>query len=138
MKQLTTLLLSLLFLCISQQAAAQVTIGLDEEAVEGALLQLKTEAGNGNITAKKGMGLPRVTLLDATGANAGIILQKTLGLTTALNATDAKAHEGLVVYNMTTINTVTNTGSYLETKICRGVYVWLGDKWARAMTTSCN
>ncbi|MDU1891017.1 MAG: hypothetical protein E6767_10030 [Dysgonomonas sp.] len=140
MKQLTILLLFLL-LCISQQATSQVTIGLDQESVTGALLQLmeKTPDGN-NVNASKGLNLPRVALVDATGANEGLILQNTLGLslTTPLSVDEGEKHAGLLIFNTQKVDAITNTGSYKETKICPGVYVWLGDQWARAMVTPCN
>ncbi|MDU1891824.1 MAG: hypothetical protein E6767_14145 [Dysgonomonas sp.] len=85
--------------------------------------------------------MPRVALVDATGANKGLILQNTLGLTLATPLDDAEAlkHAGLLVFNTNETDiSAANTESYKEDKICVGVYVWLGDQWARAMVTPCN
>ncbi|MDU1889448.1 MAG: hypothetical protein E6767_02055 [Dysgonomonas sp.] len=135
-----------LFLLIAViSAQGQVTIGLDEAPVEGAILQLKTEnstvlASNGNVTAYKGLGLPRVNLVaDKANYTAGDTdntrLATSLGLT--INA-EASKHIGLMIFNMREANIEDDAvAAFTETKICKGIYVWMGDKWARAMVTPC-
>lgn len=104
---------------------AQVTVGLDQNPVDGALLQLKTiddatSAGEKNAT--QGLGFPRVALVkkdqlqpmyDAAGASA---------LTTA----QKKAHKGLVVYNVQEVDT-----EGLDV----GLNYWDGEQWVAVSET---
>ncbi|MDU1891846.1 MAG: hypothetical protein E6767_14255 [Dysgonomonas sp.] len=147
MKQLTIFFLSLLLLSISREMTAQVTIGMDEAPLTGALLQLKNKKNNAtdNTNASKGLGLPRVALnADATSVvdvDAGFL--SSLGLPIPALAADrlnmATTHEGLTIYN-TTEKTITSSTNliYMESRICPGMYVWLGDKWKRAMADVCQ
>lgn len=133
----------ILFLIFTLNTHAQVTIGIDESPVSGAILQLKTldesSQGTFNITANKGLGLPRVNLEAAnygSSDNSDVRLIKSLGLTGV--TANAVQHTGLIVFNMTVSDIQGNaTGTFLESKICKGVYVWMGDKWARSMVTPC-
>ena len=143
MKYLKILILLTLPL-LSTAIQAQVTIGLDEAPVEGAILQLKTidqnSLGTFNVTAQKGFGLPRVSLGTtgyAAGDNSDTRLLKSLGLTGV--ATDASLHTGLMIFNVTESTISGNaTNTFAENTICKGVYVWMGDKWSRAMVSPCQ
>lgn len=126
--------------------SAQVTVGLEEKSVPGVLMQLKTEPEtsldtNGNETAQKGLLLPRVFLItDATVYTASDTndqkLLKSLGLSGV--TTDAQKHIGLLIFN-TQEATIHGEAAnvFNENKICKGVYVWKGDKWERAMVEGC-
>jgi len=129
-----------LFLCISLIATSQITIGIDEEPLEGALLQLKsiTVTGN-NPNSTKGLLLPRVEL-DPVASVSGTMAQKlvaSLKLILPSGASvDAEQHTGLMVYNIADL-TVTTGAPFAETKICPGVYVWDGTQWIRTMLKEC-
>lgn len=129
----------LILLALTLNISAQVTIGADRPAVDGALLQLlEYTPSSANQNANRGLNLPRVSLLDVAGSHSGQVLVNTLGMTgVTLTDAEAKLHEGLIVYNVNTA-TISNTNFYTESKICPGVYVWIGDKWARAMITACK
>ncbi|MDU1891125.1 MAG: hypothetical protein E6767_10570 [Dysgonomonas sp.] len=144
MKRLTILFFILLLFCVSQSAAAQVTIGLDEEALLGALLQLKTEKVAGNaVNAKQGLLLPRVKLdmsyspIDNTNqTQVSECFLKSLGISSPTTAgTDAKQHEGLTIYNILT-QTASNA-IFMDKKICPGIYTWTGTQWERSMSDYC-
>lgn len=100
----------LLPVCLS----AQITIGKEELPVKGALLELK-ESGSfsNNITATRGMKLPRVALTDR------FLLSPMLTGSDLADLGEAQMHVGLTVYN-------TNDLYY---PYCKGVYVWDGEKW---------
>ena len=117
---------------------AQVTIGLNEEPVSGAILQLKSEEVSGNQpNAVQGLMLPRVSFDVDNSATATTAdkLKTSLRLTISENV-DAAVHTGLTVYNVETKNTVAGS-PFAESKICPGVYVWDGTQWIRAMSTDC-
>ncbi|MDR1698906.1 MAG: DUF2194 domain-containing protein [Prevotellaceae bacterium] len=113
---------------VSAAMQAQVTIGADEAAVSGALLQLKekTSVIDDSSNAYKGLLLPRVILSDKhqlfpmfasdpaspnPTANADYSLNKT-----ALD----KSHTGLIVYNLVED----------ESKdLCKGLNQWDGTQW---------
>jgi len=96
------------------QLQAQVTIGLDDKPVEGALLQLKDgDYGNG-VNSQRGLGLPRVELSDLTKLK--------IGNEDELTGTLREAHIGLVVYNV--------AENFCDVPyIGKGVYVWDGEQW---------
>ncbi len=107
---------------------AQVTIGLDENPVEGAILQLKEITGitDSTLNAYRGLALPRVTLSDKNAlypmfltdpANPGS--SPITGYTNDKAAID-KSHTGLVVYNL-----VEDESLDLYT----GINVWNGTQW---------
>ncbi|MDR1556282.1 MAG: hypothetical protein LBS88_04525 [Tannerellaceae bacterium] len=103
----------LVFLCLSMFPAlyAQVTIGVAEAPVAGALLQLKdiAAAAQGGKNATKGLLMPRVNLVSDTELKP-MIEDATLG--------QKEEHTGLVVYNLT------NNG-FLK----KGIMVWNGQEW---------
>jgi len=111
------------------QLNAQVTIGTNDPAVGGALLQLKTDASI-NSNSKLGMILPRVDLTskknlypmfeDDGGGNYKI------GSTSYTKADEDIKHTGLWVYNL---NTCLNQIGSSE-----GAYVWNSEEWQSLMT----
>jgi len=142
MKKVEVKVLGIFLLCAcALNMNAQVTIGSDQPAVKGALLQLKTqEVAGDNPNSKQGLMLPRVEL-DAVGSASGSIEQK---LISSLKITlppgtiiDAPQHTGLTVYNISD-SPVTSGTPFAETKICPGVYVWDGSRWQRAMKDECQ
>lgn len=126
---ITNSLLLLIFAFLSLQSIqAQVTIGLPEEPVSGALLQLKNqdEVSEGKANSNKGLLLPRVKLSDKyqllpmflkdiedplSGPSTDYVTSKT--------EIDAM-HTGLTVYNM---------NEDYEKDLCLGVNLWDGEKW---------
>lgn len=97
---------------------AQVTIGMDELPLRGALLDLKTQTDlTGGMTSDKGgLLFPRVKLQklnDLTPFFAG-----------GGNTIEKSSHKGLVVYNLTD-----------NTSFVPGLYCWDGAAW-RQQTTS--
>jgi len=98
---------------------AQVTIGLNEAPVDGALLQLKTiedAVSNGGINATQGLGMPRM------------ILTNKYDLTDILNSPTSgnrEDHVGLILYQ-TGYQEHATLGIF-----CPGLYVWDGKEWQR-------
>jgi len=91
-------------------ALSQVTIGLSEKPVEGAILQLKNipNIKDGSANSTKGLILPRVALVNETA----LILE-----------TDKISSTGLTVYNTT---------PYCTSKLVEmypGIYTFDGDVW---------
>lgn len=110
-KILSTLILFITVVC---PLSSQVTIGGALPANVGSLLDLKShEPDSNNITATKGLLLPRVTLQKLSGD-----LAQTLGSTNIYSNED---HIGLLVYN-------------ISDSICplfdSGLYVWDGLQWS--------
>jgi len=96
---------------------AQVTIGLDEVPVKGALLQLKQEkVVGGGANSKKGFMIPRVLLTDKNN-----LFPMFKGDEADYNDLKIK-HTGLMVYNM-------NDGCSGEQLFRQGMYVWDGLGW---------
>ncbi|MFV0417212.1 MAG: FISUMP domain-containing protein [Dysgonomonas sp.] len=126
MKQNLLLLWILLFLftCID----AQVTIGSNYEPNKGALLDLKEKnQSNGTENSTKGMGFPRVMLIDKNnlfpmfdGSSSGVP-NNSYDTPSKKEAEDA-AHIGLIVFNM-------NDNPLLG--FCKGIYVWQGEEWIK-------
>lgn len=120
-----------LILCPILGLKSQVTIGLDKNAVKGALLQLKQEeTTDGAVNATKGLGLPRVGLekrkqlfpmFEADGA----------GYKNAVKTEEDEKHIGLVVFNMTDN---TDTEKAEDELLCQGPYVWDGNIWVRLLS----
>jgi hypothetical protein len=119
-------LLFAFFSLITFNLTAQVTIGLDENAVEGALFQIKnkkvtnpasvTDVTNATVDENGGgLALPRVHLV------AKSTLQPFVPNDAAFVANTNKIkekHAGLMVYNLTT------TGDFKQ-----GIYTWDGTEW---------
>jgi hypothetical protein len=112
MKQIH-LKIQLLLLCLYLYPSlhAQVTIGIAEAPAKGALLQLKDIAGakKGEVNAKKGLLIPRVSLVEY--ASLEPILSNA-------SSNDSLLHTGLIVYNLTDT-------THLE----KGFAVWNGSEW---------
>lgn len=108
MKRFFFLEIVLLFFSITIQS--QVTMGSNINPVAGALLDLKEHApDNDNITSKKGLALPRVSLTkidELTDLGSGLV---------------ENLHIGLTVYNT---NECLNSEGYSS-----GIYTWNGSKW---------
>lgn len=116
----------LIILCIvlcANIAQAQVTIGVEEKPVTGALLQLKDKANiaDGSENAMKGIGMPRVKItnfIPITPTQLATSIGDDSG-----EEWDLDAHIGLTVYNVR------------KPDICdteprpKGLYVWTGKEW---------
>lgn len=106
------IILTAIFSLIMTVAMAQVTIGSGEAAVEGALLDIKSQEGtsaNSFVTATKGLILPRVQLTSNTSL---------LPLSSTTDETLKRKHAGATVYNLSTTN-----------GFSEGVYIWDGTQW---------
>lgn len=120
-------------IAFSNNAQAQVTMGLDKKPAKAAILELKTQeldlgasdpvTHDNNITSEKGgLVLPRVKLQD--------IYKLTPFLTTQEDADEVirKKHAGLMVYN---INDSYKEASTDPQKVFKqGVYMWDGSRWS--------
>lgn len=127
MKCLITTLVTI-FLCTTLHA--QVTIGIDEQPVTGALLQLKNIANvtDGSQNANKGLLLPRVELIDRTSLEPIDDIAK------------ASDYLGLVVYN-TTPQLVEPTSACDPTPVLGmpiGLKVWNGTEWVDLLEDKSN
>lgn len=122
--KLARVALLLLFFLSIFNIQAQVTVGLDESPVEGALLQLKEIEGvnNGGANSNKGMMLPRVNLLGTTDAKIGDPSDPTDF------TSNKEAHAGLFVYNL---YDNTDIEKDIDKLLCVGPYVWSGTRWDR-------
>lgn len=94
---------------------AQVTIGNDTKAVNGALLQLKENEDLG-ANSKRGLLLPRVQL---TGHNLDAISKS--------DSETSEMYTGLTVWNVRSVG-----------DICKGVQTWTGSKWVSPMPKNEN
>ncbi len=103
-------LLAISFFSTIYSYSQQVTIGSELIPNAGALLDLKQYNKADNTTSDKGFNLPRVPLN---------VIDKLEPCATT-NATNAAAHKGLLVYNMT-------DNSY----VAPGIYYWDGSNWQR-------
>ena len=90
---------------------AQVTIGAGVEPQRAALLDLRNiyNIGTDNVSANKGLLLPRVALIRMDSLEPFI---------TNANEEQKREHIGLIVYNMNTVE-----------PFMAGVYVWHGENW---------
>ncbi|MFT4222014.1 MAG: hypothetical protein QM631_03515, partial [Dysgonomonas sp.] len=110
--------------------SSQVTIGMGEAPIDGALLQLKeSKVADDGANATKGFGFPRVELTDGKNLYPMFYDNSTSGPTSDYQGTgkDAldKTHTGLVVYN-------TNNASPFQ----KGLYIWDGSLWTPVGGTS--
>ena len=109
------LFLLLFFLGISVNA--QVTIGSDNPPLDGILLDLKEQApDNENVTAKKGLLIPRVTLVAKKSLDP-LVLNVT-------SPTEKEKYRGTIVYNVKEI-----TGDATNRSLSKGLYMWNGEEW---------
>lgn len=117
--------LLLFYILLSSNTLGQVTIGLDEEPISGALLQLKNKAGiqNDKANSTKGLGLPVVELTNLVPETKEE-LAASIGNTTG--SYDMDEHTGLLVYN------TTQTLPKQCALILDGLYVWNGEEWRMA------
>jgi len=97
--------------------SAQVTIGVEEVPMYGALLQLKTKKNisDGSANATKGLGLPRVQLLDIDDLTGILSSGEMVG-------NYKETHEGLLVYSV-------SEGCSNGHPFYPGTYVWNGLEW---------
>ena len=117
MKTKIKLILLIVAMAGTTEGMAQTTIGADIAPVEGAILDLKQQdATSANVTANKGVVMPRVSL---TAKNSLSPLVSGSPSTAVRNA-----HVGTVVYN---INPVAATSSAAGLTV--GLYIWDGAKW---------
>jgi hypothetical protein len=101
----------------ANSAQAQVTIGSGNPPATGALLDLKeNDAPDGNVTAAKGVILPRVVLSSPAS------LEPLLNAADAADPAQRTTHRGLIVYNIAT------TAGFQE-----GLYCWDGTKWVKLL-----
>lgn len=122
----------ILVLCISSPISlyAQVTIGSDLKPAQGALLDLK---GHGH--TQKGLGLPRVKLINNTPTNS-TKLAESIGGT---GEWDMDKHIGLIIYNMTEgTGECINDNYSLEGVPREGIHVWNGEKWQNMSPVIAN
>lgn len=101
-----------LFFSSSLGLGAQVTIGLGEAPVSGALLQIKDieNINDGSANATKGIGFPRVALEELNTLHPCVPDH-------VPGSTD-RSHIGLTVYNVSK-----------DSPFTEGFYVWEGSKW---------
>ncbi|MDR0823557.1 MAG: hypothetical protein LBN74_00560, partial [Prevotella sp.] len=90
---------------------AQVVIGSARPPQKAALLDLRTAdiIGSDNVSADKGLLLPRVNLVDLGSLEPFIV---------SANADEKREHTGLKVYNMNDLS-----------PFAKGVYIWNGNNW---------
>jgi len=102
---------------------AQVTIGSDIPPKDGALLDLKELEEENFITARKGLGLPRVNLNDLTKLYP--MFDDDDNYKNNVSGKQDKEnllHEGLMVYNV-------SEDFCSSPVLTKGVYVWNGVQW---------
>jgi hypothetical protein len=107
------------FLLFAYSVKSQITIGMTEQPVKGALLDIKTvvDADSiGGYSATKGISCPRVKLESKTQLKP---MYTYMGADTPTDA-DARRHRGLLVYNL-----VDDQDEDLE----EGFYYWDGYAW---------
>lgn len=103
---------------------SQVTIGSGNAPQSGALLDLKQ---NSDGTSGMGLNLPRVKLIEWNATDND--LRTTIhGAGTDGPSWDAKAHIGLLVYNLNNDSRVC-VGERYYIPPTSGLYVWTGDEW---------
>ncbi|MDR2954348.1 MAG: fibrobacter succinogenes major paralogous domain-containing protein [Prevotella sp.] len=103
----------LFFTTSTQYSHAQITIGVDEKAAPGALLQLT----QGTVTTK-GLRMPQVVLTNKKDITVGDI--------SGVNNSNKDDHIGLAVYNINRCLTETRDGI--------GIFVWNGEEWDATQT----
>jgi hypothetical protein len=108
-------------LSVVSVAVAQVTIGMSEKQVHGAVLQVKTVSDDappdsGGVSAYTGVVFPRVALT----TRDSLIPMYSYISTDVPDAATQKRHRGLTVYNLTHNN---------QKDLYEGLYYWDGYKW---------
>lgn len=106
--------ITVMLLCSSLNA--QVTIGSDQKPAEGALLDLIQHSDR---TSSKGLGLPRVALVDP-GKLAPMFKYDGINEPSSV---DKESHTGLMVYNV----------SECDNKFNKGIYIWDGSLWVQLL-----
>jgi len=102
--------------------SAQVTVGMNEQPLGGALLHLKTiedDTSNGTENATQGLIFPRVKLTDVNKLYPMYLTDTDYNSDATKKAKLDLSHKGLTVYNV---------GSILS----EGIYFWNGAKWLAA------
>ena len=119
------ILLSILFSVFLLNVSAQVTIGSDILPLDGALLDIKQQTAHAttNVTATKGVVLPRVELTGKTS----------LDPLAEDNTANKRSHIGTIVYNL---NPVAATATVPALRV--GLNVWDGEKWTLAKQSAPN
>ena len=129
------IVLCFLYLLSAGAISAQVTVGGDLTPERASILDIKTQAAIDpvsnydatNVTsAKGGLGMPRVHLVNRTTLEPFISITDPLWLDSASNKIKEK-HAGLFVYN-TYVSDGTETDSNLT--FIQALYVWDGNKWS--------
>ncbi|MDR1503519.1 MAG: fibrobacter succinogenes major paralogous domain-containing protein [Prevotella sp.] len=117
--------LLLCYILLSGNIVGQVTIGLGEEPIRGALLQLKDKPNivGSEANSTKGLGLPIVELTNLKPKTKEE-LAKSIGNTTG--SYDLDNHTGLLIYN------ITQSVPKQCALIPEGLYVWNGEEWQMA------
>ncbi|MDR1730175.1 MAG: hypothetical protein LBR52_05890 [Prevotellaceae bacterium] len=123
-----TKLLAWILFALTPIAQAQVTVGLDENPVAGAILQLKEKASvtDSAQNAYRGFALPRVVLIDKHELYPMFLADPTDPSSTpsadytSNKATIKKAHTGLTVYNLIENDNL---------DLCKGLNLWDGTQW---------
>lgn len=106
---------------LAPDSSAQVTIGSGIEPNKGALLDLKENIGDSrNITANKGILLPRVKLTDPDNLYPMFTPDGKGGYKEGTKTEEDRAHIGLTVYNVDRCS-VNGTG----------LYIWDGTGWKK-------
>lgn len=113
--------------CLFLHTQAQVTIGSNIVPNKGALLDIKSQDGDvNNVTATKGLGVPRVALRKIKQLYPMFSTTPTSDISTAEYTTGKTtidlAHTGLVVYNITIDPAADNL-------LDVGLYTWDGTQW---------
>jgi len=102
------------FILLSIQTKAQITVGTDTPPKAGSLLDLK-QNDNLDENATKGLLFPRVALEDVVKMGPCVKSDEA-------QEADKLAHIGLTVYNIT---------DSISVGLCPGMYVWEGTAWTR-------
>lgn len=118
------LYLFLLLVLVSSNLRSQITIGNSEPSAKGALLQLKsfTDVVDGAPNSDRGLGLPRVALIDKFSLEP-----------CTTDDGDTKAQTGLLVYNVTEgipiPNNACDPSPNWDAALTVGLMVWNGTQW---------
>ena len=119
MKFKLTLLVSFSLL-LATQLTAQVTIGVNEVPLSGALLQLK-QNNNTDVNATKGLGMPRVRITNLTPTTKAEFSLSIGG--DGSEEWNLDEHIGLLVYN------IREDVCLSPFPLLKGMYVWSGTEW---------
>jgi len=124
--KLSVFFMNLFFLLqCSLSLFSQVTVGLNEEPLGGAIFQLKTvgdDTSNGDENATQGLGFPRVELTDVYKLYP-MYMNDTKYNTDPLEKVKLDvSHKGLMVYNV-------------KGSLATGMYYWDGSQWMALEST---